>query len=175
MERLLERLPRKPYSALTRYALSTLFVLGALLVMMLVRISSPLQGYFLLYPAIFMATVIFNKGSGYYATALAVVAALAIGAWQESFGFFIEAGWSLLLFGLVGLGIAWITESMRRSWERAKRAEEAKGCPPARTSAPHQERLRGCRLAAPIAGSITAGQEISRGAYERSGSASSAE
>lgn len=38
-------------------------ILGALLVMMLVRISSPLQGYFLLSPAIFMATVIFNKFS----------------------------------------------------------------------------------------------------------------
>ena len=126
MERLLERLPRKPYGALTRYALTTLFVLGALLMMMLVRLSSPLQGYFLLYPAIFMATVIFNKGSGYYATALAVVAALGFGVWQEGFRFFIEAEWSLLLFGLVGLGIAWITESMRRSWERAKKAEEAK-------------------------------------------------
>lgn len=126
MERLLERLPRKPYSALTRYALTTLFVLGALLVMMLMRLTSPLQGYFLLYPAIFMATVIFNKGSGYYATALAVIGALAIGVWQEGYGFLIEAQWSLLLFGVIGLGIAWITESMRRSWERAKRAEEAK-------------------------------------------------
>ena len=44
MERLLERLPRKPYSALTRYTLTTLFVLGALLVMMLMRLTSPLQG-----------------------------------------------------------------------------------------------------------------------------------
>ena len=45
MERLLERLPRKPYSALTRYALTTLFVLGALLVMMVMRLTSALQGY----------------------------------------------------------------------------------------------------------------------------------
>jgi two-component system, sensor histidine kinase PdtaS len=65
MERILRALPSKPQPLWLRYSATTILVL-----MKTVQEFTPVQGYFLLFPAIFLAAVAFDRGSGFYATAL---------------------------------------------------------------------------------------------------------
>ena len=70
MERILRALPSKPQPLWLRYSVTTILVALSFLLMKTVQEFTPVQGYFLLFPAIFLAAVAFDRGSGFYATAL---------------------------------------------------------------------------------------------------------
>jgi two-component system, sensor histidine kinase PdtaS len=69
MERLLSLLP-PAQPVIVRYGLTTLFVLVCWLLEIGVQAQSGMIGLFLLMPAIFLASIIFDRGSGFYATIL---------------------------------------------------------------------------------------------------------
>jgi hypothetical protein len=73
MERILRALPSKPQPLWLRYSATTILVALSFLLMKALQEFTPVQGYFLLSPAIFLAAVAFDRGSGFYATALSTV------------------------------------------------------------------------------------------------------
>jgi two-component sensor histidine kinase len=89
-----------------------------------VQAQSGMIGLFLLMPSIFLASIIFDRGSGFYATILST--ALSI------FLLYAADDWALqryllphLLFFLLGLGLATISDGMRKALEKAVAAERA--------------------------------------------------
>jgi two-component sensor histidine kinase len=78
---------------------------------------------FLMLPAIFAAAILFDRGSGFLATALST-ALLVIGVNQAAETF--QQYWlPLLFFVLVGIAVATVSETLRKGWERAVTAERA--------------------------------------------------
>jgi hypothetical protein len=73
MERILRALPSKPQPLWIRYGVTTFLVLLCFLLMKGVQDFSPIQGYFLLFPAIFLAAIVFDRGTGFYATGLSTL------------------------------------------------------------------------------------------------------
>jgi len=65
MEWFLRALPSKPKPLWLRYAVTTLLVGLSFLLMKAVQEFTPIQGYFLLFPAIFLAAIAFDRGSGF--------------------------------------------------------------------------------------------------------------
>jgi two-component sensor histidine kinase len=126
MENLLRILPASPPSTFVRYLLTTVIVL----VFFLIRLGLPLgAGYpfLIFFPAVFLSSVLFDRGSGFLATALTAVLAVY---------FFIEPRHHLLppieqypplvLYVLISCGIAVLSEALRRALERAQKAEREK-------------------------------------------------
>ncbi|HZH53963.1 MAG TPA: histidine kinase dimerization/phosphoacceptor domain -containing protein [Microvirga sp.] len=126
MENLLRLLPSSPTSTLARYALTTLIVL----VFFLIRLGLPLgEGYpfLVFFPAVFLSSILFDRGSGFLATSLTTILAVY---------FFIEPRYSLVppvaqvpalvLYVLISCGIAVLSEALRRALERAQKAEREK-------------------------------------------------
>jgi hypothetical protein len=65
MEELLQLLPSRPQTVLLRYGITTLIVLVCFLLQIGVEYQSGFFGFFLLLPGIFLAAIIFDRGSGY--------------------------------------------------------------------------------------------------------------
>jgi two-component sensor histidine kinase len=126
MEQVLSWLPAKPQQWFVRYGVSAVLVGICFEVMRLVEAASGVSSYFLLYPAIFLAALLFDRGSGFLATGLATV--LLILNPQQGFGLSVaQPHWlPLTLFAVVGLVIATLTELLRSGWEKAVSAERAK-------------------------------------------------
>ncbi|MCB5176625.1 sensor histidine kinase [Microvirga lenta] len=126
MENLLRILPSSPPSTLMRYGLTTVIVL----VFFLIRLGLPLGGgypFLIFFPAVFLSSILFDRGSGFLATFLTTVLAVY---------FFIEPRYTLVppveqvpplvLYVLISCGIAVLSEALRRALERAQRAEREK-------------------------------------------------
>jgi two-component sensor histidine kinase len=127
MEKLLHWLPHKPQPILIRYGSSALLVLGCFLLMKVVEAQSGISSFFLLYPAIFLAALLFDRGSGFVATSLST-ALLVIAIHREGGAVALfEPYWlPVALFFMVGLGLASLTELLRKGWEKAIEAERVK-------------------------------------------------
>jgi len=125
---LLQLLPKSPPSLATRYGITT----GIVLLAALLRYSlgDTLKGYpFLLFiPAIFLASLLFDRASGFVAVGLSSV--LSVLLWIEPRGSLTiaERGdlLALILYIAIGCGIAGLTEALRRALERAARSEQEK-------------------------------------------------
>jgi len=78
MENLLLLLPKRPQSILARYGVTTLIVLVCFALQLGVEFQSGMFMFFLLLPGIFLASVLFDRGSGFYATALSIVLAIVV-------------------------------------------------------------------------------------------------
>lgn len=91
-----------------------------------VQFFTPVQGYFLLFPAIFMAAIAFDRGSGFYATALSTVLLSFWGADFRVEQFRTEHWIALGLFVAIGFALAAVSEGLRIGWERALKAEKQK-------------------------------------------------
>jgi two-component sensor histidine kinase len=127
MENLLHWLPQKPQFILVRYGASSLLVLGCFFIMKAVEAESGITSFFLLYPAIFLSALLFDRGSGFFSTGLSTV--LLVIAIQREGGAIalFEPYWlPVTLFFLVGLGLATLTELLRKGWEKAIDAERVK-------------------------------------------------
>jgi hypothetical protein len=65
MENLLLLLPKRPQGILARYGATTLIVLVCFALQMGVEFQSGMFMFFLLLPGIFLASVLFDRGSGF--------------------------------------------------------------------------------------------------------------
>ena len=125
MENLLFLLPARPQRAVVRYGTTTLIVLVCFLLQIGVELQSGLFGLFLLVPAIFLASVLFDRGSGFYATFLST--GLSIAALRHSAGWWLPPQFllPLVLFVLVGLASATVSEALRKALEKAVAAQQS--------------------------------------------------
>ena len=125
MENLLLLLPNRPQSIVVRYGVTTLIVLVCFALQIGVELQSGMFTFFLLLPGIFLAAVLFDRGSGFYATilstALCVVVLLPSDSWLLPPQYLLP----FLLFVLVGLALATLGEAMRKALERAVAAERS--------------------------------------------------
>jgi len=127
IEKLVNWLPDKPQPILVRYGAATLMVAITFTLMRLVEAQSGISSFFLLYPAVFLAALLFDRGSGIYSAVLStVLLVLAIRYEGGPVALFQPYWLPLSLFLLVGLGLAVLTELLRTGWERAIAAERAK-------------------------------------------------
>jgi two-component system, sensor histidine kinase PdtaS len=127
MEQFLKWLPERPQPILVRYGSATLMVAVCFALMELVEAESGISCFFLLFPAIFLAALLFDRGSGFVATAISTLS-LVISIQREGGPVALfEPYWlPLSLFFLVGLGLATLTELLRKGWERTVEAERVK-------------------------------------------------
>jgi two-component sensor histidine kinase len=125
MENLLVLLPSRPQSILVRYGVTTLIVLVCFVLQIGVEFQSGMFTFFLSLPGIFLASVLFDSGSGFYATILSTALCYAVlsasGTWLLPPQYLLP----FLLFVLVGLALATISEAMRKALEKAVAAEQS--------------------------------------------------
>lgn len=119
-------LPRKPQSAILRIAVTTGMVTFCFAVVLGLQRAEGLLGFYVLFPAIFAAAILFDRAAGIYAsllsTALLYVMVTPAGSVLLPRRFVLP----VLLFVLVALGLAIVSASLRRAWEHAAAAEQAK-------------------------------------------------
>lgn len=119
-------LPRRRHGILLRYAASTIIVL----VTGLVRFSleNPLQNFpiLLFFPAVFLCALMFDRGSGFYATLLsAAIAAYVFIPPAFSFRIGVDSAIALAIFVLIGFTMSLVTEALRRTVTRLDESERA--------------------------------------------------
>jgi two-component sensor histidine kinase len=119
-------LPRRPQSALVRYAATAVLVGVCFLAMVGLQGRDGLLGFYLLFPAIFAASVLFDRGSGLFAVALSCLLIYLVLKPADSLLISRDFILPLLLFAVVGLGLAVVSEALRTAWEHAAAAEKAK-------------------------------------------------
>lgn len=123
---LLRGLPTQRFPVLVRYALAALIVGLAFLIRL--GLEGVLETYplFLLIPAVFLVSLLLDRGSAYFAIALSAL--LAIYFFVEprySFVLNAEQAVVILLYLLICFGITTVTVALRLAVERAVRAEES--------------------------------------------------
>jgi hypothetical protein len=69
MEHLLQSLPPKPRSLVVRLTVTTAMIGGSFLLLIGVQDLHAALAFYVLFPAIFVASVLFDRGSGIYASA----------------------------------------------------------------------------------------------------------
>jgi two-component sensor histidine kinase len=125
MEKLLLLLPSRPQSIFVRYGVTTLIVLVCFALQIGVEFQSGIFTFFLLLPGIFFASILFDRGSGFYATglgtALTIAALFPSGSWLPPAQYLLP----FVLFVLVGLALAITGETMRKVLEKAVAAERS--------------------------------------------------
>ncbi len=129
MENMLLRvIPRRRFPILIRYAASACIV--GVAAMLRFAVGAPLDHYPLLlfFPAVFLCALLFDKGSGFFATILSglVAAYLFIGE-RGSFMIAAHDTLPLAIFVLIGFTMAGVTEALRKTVARLAEAERAKG------------------------------------------------
>lgn len=126
MENLLLLLPKRPQTVWVRYSLSAAIVAAFFLLRVALEENAGQYGFFLLLPAVFLSSVLFDRGSGFFATALSVVL-LAVFLEPQLRPELIEKhAIPLVLYALVCIGVAALSEALRNALERAVAAEDAK-------------------------------------------------
>ena len=126
MENLLDWLPAKPQPFLVRYGMATVLVGFCFAFMRIVEIETGVSCFFIMYPAVFLAAVLFDRGSGLWA-AIFSTALLAASTHERAAGLLPQHYWlPLSLFLVIGLLLAILAEVLRKGWERAVEAERAK-------------------------------------------------
>jgi two-component sensor histidine kinase len=126
MEKLLAWLPEKPQPLIVRYGITAITVAICFALLRLVQARSGVDSFFLMYPAVFLGALLFDRGSGFLATILST--ALIVASLTREAGAIIPAPYWLpvTLFLLIGLALAALSETLRKGWERALEAERAK-------------------------------------------------
>jgi two-component sensor histidine kinase len=121
VESLLKFLPSKPQPLLVRYGVTTILVA----VFFIFRIGTgPAAGQytFILYiPPIILASILFDRGSGFFATALSALLVALMVDWQADP---VRHLAPLTLFVVVSLFVVIVGEGMRKALERQVAAQE---------------------------------------------------
>ena len=124
---LITLLPKEQYPILIRYV-ATLFIVGVAALLRL-ALADEMQHYpvLLFIPAVFLSALLFDRGSGFFATVVSAVLAVYL---------FIEPEGSLLvdirqavpvsLFIAIGFTIAAVTEALRQTVQKLAKAEAQK-------------------------------------------------
>jgi len=126
MEPLLRMLPARPQPLGVRYGVTSVLVGLCFLTLMGLQGRSGLLAFYLLFPAIFAASVLFDRGSGVFATLLGAVLVYLLMKPSDSFLLPGDVAVSLVGFIVVALGVAIVSEGLRTAWERAAAAEQTK-------------------------------------------------
>ena len=124
MEKILRWLPPKPQPRIVRYASATLLVALCFGLMRWVQADSGSDSFFLMYPAIFLSALLFDRGSGFIATGLSTVL-IVVSIYEPGGPIVPESYWLPIGLFLV-IGLAALSEILRKGWERAIDAERAK-------------------------------------------------
>lgn len=122
MEWLLHLLPSRHQPLPVKYGVTAAVTGFAFAVQHAVWLLSGDTAFFILLPAVFFAGLAFDKGSGILSVTLA---AIFIGL--QRYGELDRGALSVVLFFLIGIGIAFVSETMRKALEQAWAAEKAKG------------------------------------------------
>ena len=122
MERLLYFLPEKQQTMATRYGVSALLMACSLVVFAAMEAQSGFIGLYILLPAIFLAGLMFDRGSAFFATLLAVAGVLWVLRLQLSSALTLP----LLFFTLIGIAFAAFAELFRKEMEKVVASERSK-------------------------------------------------
>lgn len=123
MEAWLKLLPPRPGSYGLRYTLTTLMVACASGIVILMNREGGYYAFFIFFFVIFLSSVLFDHLSGFLATALCTVI-MYFQLREPGTGVFFERPASMLsLFVATSVGVAFISEGLRKAWERAVEAE----------------------------------------------------
>ena len=125
MERLLKILPAAPSPWPVRYALTALIMLACCAVQYLIFRISAFTGFFVLLPGIFLAGLLFDRGSAFFATAIGClfsVYILFLGFQLPSNAVYVP----FVLFMVTGLFLAIAADTLRKALERITAAEHEK-------------------------------------------------
>ncbi len=125
MERLLSLLPPRPPSTAVRYAFTAVLVALCVGLVKLVHAETGIYGFFIFYLAIFLASVLFDHGSGFVATALSV-AFMYVQLTGGDKSLLYDIAPLLGTFTVISIGVAFVSEGLRMGFERAVAAEQAK-------------------------------------------------
>jgi two-component sensor histidine kinase len=122
MERLLYLLPPKQQTVALRYGVSALLMACSLGVFAVMEAQSGFIGLYILLPAIFLAGLMFDRGSAFFATLLAVSGVLWVLRLQLSSALTLP----LLFFALIGIAFAAFAELLRKEMEKVVASERSK-------------------------------------------------
>jgi two-component sensor histidine kinase len=122
MERLLPFLPAPSQPLVVRYGVSALLSVCSLGVFAAMEAQSGFIGLFILLPAIFLAGMMFDRGSGFLATGVAVTGVLWLLRPQWSSALALP----LILFVFIALAFAVVAETLRKEMEIAVASERSK-------------------------------------------------
>jgi two-component sensor histidine kinase len=123
MENLIRLLPARPQPFLVRLGATTAMVLVSFLLRMGIEERAGPYGFVLFIPAIVAASIVFDRGSGFFAAALTIVLVSLLLHWPDRVQAHLA---SVASFGVVSAGLVLVSEGMRKALERAVRAEAEK-------------------------------------------------
>ena len=126
MDQFLRMLPKRPQPPVLRYGVTAVLVAFCFLVLIGLRDHGGPLGFYLLFPAIFAGSVLFDRGAGIFATGLCTILLYLLmrpaGIFLLSNGLLLQ----LVIFAFVALLLAIISEGLRTAWDRAVAAERTK-------------------------------------------------
>lgn len=120
MDRLLQLLPERRQTIWVRYAATAAMALSSIAVFSALEMQSGFVGLFVLLPAIFLAGLLFDRGSGFLATVIEVAAVL----WIISDPYRLVL--PILLFVFMALAFAALAETIRKQLDKVAAAGRAK-------------------------------------------------
>ena len=124
MEQFLSSLPDRPQPLIVRFTLTLLIMAVSALMQIGVFHLTGFNGLFLLIPGIFITGFLFDHGSAFFATLLAVVVVSYTTASAASTTASVyEQTFPVVLFGVTGFAIAFISEALRSAMERLIKVE----------------------------------------------------
>lgn len=124
---LIRLLPSRRRGAAIRYAASTLVVCAAAALHHALNSTVEHFPLLLFYPAVFLCALVFDRGSGFYATIIsALVAAYFFIEPRFSFAIGPRSAVALAIFTLIGFTMSAVTEALRKTIARLDESEQAK-------------------------------------------------
>jgi len=126
MDGFLLHLPGKPRSALLRLCIATGLVMFCFAVLLGLQRADGLLGFYVLLPAIFVAAILLDRSAGIFASILSTLLLYVLVTPQGAVLLPRQFVLPLILYFLVALGFALVSEALRRAWEQAAAAERAK-------------------------------------------------
>src|SRR5215470_5233308 len=130
MEKFLASLPDRPQPAVIRLGFTLLIMVLSALIQVGVFHLTGFNGFFLLLPGIFAAGILFDRGSAFFATflALGIATYITVSATPATpaLASVYEQAVPILLFGVTGFAIAFVSEALRITMEKLIKLEKTK-------------------------------------------------
>ena len=122
IESLLPLLPGPSQPLVVRYGVSALLSACSLGIFAAMEVQSGFIGLYILLPAIFLSGMLFDRGSGFFATGVAVAGVLLIlrPQWPSPLTL------PIILFVFIAFAFAILAEALRKEMERAVASERSK-------------------------------------------------
>ena len=125
LEQMLRMLP-PPRSVATRLAITALLVGMCFLMTLGLHRQAGILGFYLTFPAIFAASVLFGRDAGLFAIASSTALLYLLVRPGDGLLPSGELALALFVFAVVALGLALVSDGLRSAWHRAAAAEHAK-------------------------------------------------